>query len=45
MSADIVYLPPRCPACHRPMQLIEHEEAQPRIRAFVCKRCEKDLIR
>jgi hypothetical protein len=22
MSADVYYLPPRCPACHRPMELI-----------------------
>jgi hypothetical protein len=47
MLADIQFLPPRCPECHGPMQLVHvHANAHvyPPVRTFECAECETDAI-
>jgi hypothetical protein len=48
MLADVQFLPPRCPECHRPMQLVSvlcsRADTQPPVRTFECAACETDVI-
>jgi hypothetical protein len=47
MLANVRPLPPRCPECSRPMQLVHvHANAHvyPPVRTFECAPCEKDMI-
>jgi transposase-like protein len=49
MSADVHHLPPRCPACHRPMELIhvlnDKQHVDQRIRTYRCPVCGTGLVR
>jgi hypothetical protein len=41
MLADVQLLPPKCPECSRPMQLVH---VYPPVRTFECAECETDAI-
>jgi hypothetical protein len=48
MLADVRFLPPRCPECSRPMQLVHvlaNAHVYPPVRTFECSKCETDAIR
>jgi hypothetical protein len=49
MSADVHHLPPRCPACHRPMALIhvldDKQHVEESMRTYRCPVCGTGLVR
>jgi hypothetical protein len=48
MSADVDFLPPGCPDCDRPMQLVSvvcsRAHVLPPVSTFECAECERDVI-
>ena len=47
MLANVQVLPPRCPECNRPMQLVHvlaNAHVCPPVRSFECSECETDAI-
>jgi hypothetical protein len=47
MSAFIYVLPPRCPACHRPMHLVhflQNPHVRTPVRSYECQSCHTDAI-